>query len=239
MNISVKKIESFATKNRVLLRYIAAGLSLLLFVSCLSILFSDIGRLIKSTKALFDGLTGMFTLCLWSFACVFASVYLLILSIGLLMNKEKVVIVALVIGCVSKLISMITLFSFDEFLLDLPYLLFILFMLLSCLSGNSNSIYWGIAAIFAILIDYIIWGSFSLRGFINFIMYPMMVISFGFLCSVTGSRKNLFTGQGNVGHEKIASSNDIDSLLKLKELLDAGIITQEEFEDKKHNLLKL
>lgn len=84
---------------------------------------------------------------------------------------------------------------------------------------------------------------------VNFFFYPRIVINcvvflvgavlLGYVFS-EDKKVNIAVSERNVSTNKTdLDNNSIDKLLKLKEFLDSGIITQEEFDEKKKKLLNM
>ena len=119
-----------------------------------------------------------------------------------------------------------------------------IFLTVSFLNQNAVlSLGSTLIAIYRIIFNSSAFSSMTLRmaAFNNF-KYIFLCISFALLTVYFFWQKGLKHDSESREQTNTVSNeneNEIDKLLKLKELLDKGIITQEEFEEKKKQLLEL
>lgn len=182
---------------------------------------------------------------------IFAVVGIILLIVGLFTDKAILSSIGAGLNALAPVFETIQYYIlsnhilFDAYLLlQIAFWLLIVFVILS--KGKAPLILGCIAALVRIYIEYI-YASFpiySLYGLakMSLIVGALMIgIAFSSLPSkISINLSSLGIKQSSNDEPKTADTqNNIDKLLKLKELLDMGAITQEEFDEKKKQLLGL
>lgn len=140
--------------------------------------------------------------------------------------------------------------SLPPFALYLFSLIAIILLMLSALSQKSgkkfgilSGVFFAITEVIYFVFYHIVWPSVSIRFYPHPFLIPELLtavflvagaILTGFSMKKRASRAARHVPSGGA----LAVSDRIDQLTKLKNLLDQGILTQEEFEEKKEKILQ-
>ena len=141
-------------------------------------------------------------------------------------------------------------YSLPPFALSLFSLIAIILLMLSALSQKSgkkfgilSGVFFAITEVIYFVFHHIVWPSFPIRFYPHpFLISELLTAVFlvagailtGFSMKKRASRAARHVPSGGA----LAVSDRIDQLTKLKNLLDQGILTQEEFEEKKEKILQ-
>lgn len=244
MKKTLGKIDEFAVKNIKILTYIAAGLAIILFAST-----------IKASYGNIQDLSFYIDVNEWLFACILLLGILLrigylVLGIGLLTRESRIVHIALTVMAASlfviflfRVIWGVKFLSFVYYLADFLAALFILISFVYRTKNSSTeyrALIFGIIATFLRLF-YVVWGLIALSFSFNFIKFDMCIL-YAVLAMVLSAKNGLEAS--DVSKKSVVSAQShgirsLDKLMQLKELLDAGIITREEFDAKKKELIEV
>lgn len=242
MKKTLGKIDAFAVKNIKILTYIAAGWALLFFASTIKASYGNIQNLLFYIDVN-EGLLACIQLL-----CILLRIGYLVLGIGLLTKKSRIVHISLTVIVASLfVIFLFYVIRGVKFLSVVYYLadfLAALFILMSFVYRTKNSsteyrsLIFGIIATFLMLFK-VAWGLIALSGSFNFIIFNMCIL-YAVLAVVLSAKNGLEAS--DVSKKSVVSAQShgvrsLDKLMQLKELLDAGIITREEFDEKKKELL--
>lgn len=240
MKKTLGKIDEFAVKNIKILTYIAAGLAIILFASSIKVFFDSI-----------NSFWYFIDVNEWFFACnhlslIFLCIGSLVLGIGLLTKERRIVHIALTVNvaCLFEKLLYSAIYSvmFRYVVVYLTEFLAALFILMSFVYRTKNSsteyrsLIFGIIATFIMLFSSV-WShiafSFAFIRFGGCILCPVLAMVLSAKNGLEASdvsKKSVVSAQSH-------GIRSLDKLMQLKELLDAGIITREEFDAKKKELL--
>lgn len=263
MEKNINKLNCFASKYDKLLRYIAAGIALAIFLlslgsrgSIISLYSMSMSNMIFYLLDSFTDFPVRYPNFIISFFNILAAIALLTLSIGLFLDKNKGVFIALAVSCGAEFLLLICrLFVFPGSVYTFFAAwscAFFLLLLLSFIFKGKKSLYLGLCAGITILTGTALKYYFIASGtiltsaprsgrllwtVIGAIAYTILAVAFGLIYSQQNPVERPLP-QKSVKPETTTESR-IESLTNLKELLDTGIITQEEFDAKKQQILEL
>lgn len=169
----------------------------------------------------------------------------LLLALALFTNNSGLYAVSLLVGCIGRAVVMLApviLWRSDINLIALQWFLYFIALLLAYFTRPKRSIGFGLiaacAVIAAFIIYFIIAGFFTVFTVSNLINYGILIalsIMLGFIFS----RQSKAAGSAQPHAEVISVETQVEKLSNLKTLLDTGVITQEEFDAKKKQILGL
>lgn len=242
MKKALGKIDEFAVKNIKILTYIAAGLAIILFASSIKASYGNIQNL-----SFYIDVNEWLLACI-QLLCILLRIGYLVLGIGLLAKESRIVHIALTVIVASLfVIFLFYVIRGVKFLSLVCYLadfLAALFILISFVYRTKNSsteyraLIFGIIATFLRLF-YVAWRLIALSGSFTFITFDMCML-YAVLAMILPANNGVEAS--DVSKKSVVSAQShgirsLDKLMQLKELLDAGIITREEFDAKKKELL--
>lgn len=183
----------------------------------------------------------------WEYHNIFGAVALavfFIIAVGVITKSKIAVVFSCCVGVLLRIIAasrvimpgMIPANQTVYIIFQALSALFFVFIILTALN-NKNAITWGIWAGISAIARLIL--SASVGSWYSQIVYTLLIFIGAILIGVVFSTKERIITVGNISSVPTSSSSNVEQLVKLKDLLDRGIITQEEFEAKKKQLLGL
>ena len=166
-----------------------------------------------------------------------------IIAIGVLKKNKQIVVMGCVIGIALRIVAGFCPSPTIYVLPSPPFIayqtLFVLFFIFFILAmvNTKNSILWCVLSCVPILGELIVNAVVS-DLFFNDVFFTLLLAIGTILAGVVFStREKTKTNKDMVARQSADLSN-IDKLVKLKSLLDSGAITQEEFDEKKKDMME-